>query len=310
MEPSPHALEQGRVDAVDFNSAIFTNLTGDHLDYHLDMENYFLAKSLLFSRLSEKASAIINHDDSYGQRLLSLTKGKIITYGLKGSVDVTACDIHLNFSGSSFTLQSPMGQVAVKTPLIGKHNIYNILAATAAALAQDVPLNEIQKGIECLTFVPGRLEKIHDSRDFHVFVDYAHTEDALRNVLMALRDVGRHRIILVFGCGGDRDKTKRPKMGRVASQLADFSIITSDNPRGEDAQAIVDEIISGVSGSQYTVILDREKAIHKALSLAEKNDIVLIAGKGHEYYQIFQDKTIDFDDREVVRKHLKLKHSV
>ena len=304
MEVSSHALDQGRVEGIDFKAAVFTNLTGDHLDYHRNLENYFLAKSRLFTSLSSAANAVINIDDSYGQRLTRMTKGKVFTYGLKGQAKIKACRIELDFRGSAFTICSPFGEITIRTSLIGRHNVYNILAAAAVSLALGIPLKTIKKGIENLKSVPGRLERVSGGQDFHIFVDYAHTEDALRNVLSNLRIVSKARILVVFGCGGDRDRTKRPKMGKAATDLADEAIITSDNPRSENPESIIREIVSGCKKQNYTVMIDRKKAIKEALSRAQKNDVVLIAGKGHETYQIFKNKTIHFDDREIVKKYL------
>ncbi len=307
MEVSSHALDQGRVDLINFSTAIFTNLTGDHLDYHKDMENYFEAKSILFKRLSSPASAVINVDDPYGKRLLEMTRemtrAQILTYGIISPADVCAVNIDVQLRGSNFTVLFPAGSVEIKTKLIGQHNIYNILACVAACLSQGITIEEIKKGIEILRAVAGRLQKVEEATDIHVFVDYAHTEDALKNVLMSIRRVSATKIILVFGCGGNRDKTKRAKMGKVASFWADWSIVTSDNPRNEDPDDIIKEIIRGFVKENYEVIVDRQEAIVKALSIARKGDVVLIAGKGHEDYQIFKDKTIHFDDREVVRDY-------
>ncbi len=305
MEVSSHALEQGRVELIDFAAAVFTNLTGDHLDYHHDMESYFQAKASLFTNLGVRATAVINTDDAYGRRLVSMTPAQVLTYGLTGKPAVTASEVQLNFRGSRFQLATPAGNISVDTPLIGRHNVYNILAASATCLSQGVSPKAIRDGIQRLKGVPGRLERVTDSQAFEVFVDYAHTEDALRNVLGSLRDVSPNRIILVFGCGGDRDKTKRPKMGRVASQMADFVIITSDNPRSEDPVAIMAEIRRGCERKNYSLLEDRQAAIRGALEMAKASDIVLIAGKGHEDYQVFKDRTIHFDDREVVRELLR-----
>lgn len=305
MEVSSHALDQRRVDAIDFCCAIFTNLTGDHLDYHKTMEDYFSAKSKLFTGLNPKAFAVINRDDEYGRKLVLTAKGKVITYGINDKAGITAEDIQMKFSGSTFTARFPKGKIVIKTRLIGRHNIYNILAASASAVSLGLKISDIQKGIESLSGIPGRLESVECGQDFSVFVDYAHTEDALRNVLANLKNVSRAKIIVVFGCGGDRDKTKRPKMGRVAGEFADFSIITSDNPRSEDPKAIIEQIRRGFKGKNFEIIPDRKGAIEKALSLAKKGDVVLIAGKGHEDYQIFKDQTIHFDDREIVGDYLK-----
>lgn len=303
MEVSSHALDQGRVDLIDFSTAIFTNLTGDHLDYHRDMEQYFRAKSILFKHLLSKAGAVINVDDRYGPRLMETTKAKVLTYGIVHPADVRAVEIKMKLTGSEFMVISPQGRFPIKTRLIGEHNIYNILACTAAVLSQGLGVEQIKKGVEALESVPGRLEKVAGPADLHVYVDYAHTEDALKNVLRSIKRVSLSRIILVFGCGGNRDKTKRPKMGKAASLLADWSIVTSDNPRNEDPEAIIAEIAGGFLKENYEVMIDRREAIVKALSLAQKNDVVLIAGKGHENYQIFKDQTISFDDREVVRSY-------
>lgn len=302
MEVSSHALEQGRVDLVDFVTAVFTNLTSDHLDYHKNVENYFLAKAKLFEHLAPKATAVINIDDSYGRRLVKMTKAKVLTYGIQSKADIQAVEIEPTIQGSQFLLKTPQGNILIKTKLIGLHNVYNILSAAGACLSNRIDLPTIKKGIEKFSNVPGRLEKVEAGQKFYVFVDYAHTEDGLENVLNSLRKVSRSKIITVFGCGGDRDRTKRPKMGKVVSRLSDAAIVTSDNPRSEDPQAIIDEILPGFEKKNYTVVIDRKEAIETALTQAKENDIVLIAGKGHENYQIFRDKTIHFDDRETVRE--------
>lgn len=307
MEVSSHALEQGRVDLIDFRSAIFTNLTSDHLDYHKNREAYFKAKAKLFTNLSASGQAIINIDDEYGPKLKKMIKSGTLTYGITKKADVMAEDIQLTLSGSQFLLKTPKGAISLNTPLIGRHNVYNILAAVGAGLREGFDLKTIKAGIESLKNVPGRLEKVDTGQNFHVFVDYAHTEDALRNVLISLKNVTKTKIILVFGCGGDRDKTKRPKMGAVGSELADLVILTNDNSRSEDPETIVEEIIAGCKSDNYMVVLDRQDAIEKALKLAEAGDVVLIAGKGHENYQIFKDRTVHFDDREVVRDFLAVK---
>jgi len=305
MEVSSHALEQDRVAGIDFQSAVFTNLTQDHLDYHANMENYFCAKAKLFTQLPLQSQAIINTDDAYAQRLIRLTKSIVISYGINHPADIQAKDIKLSLSGSTLTIHTQQEQTKIKTSLIGLHNVYNILAAWSLCRADGICPGDIKKGIEASGFVPGRLERIDCGQDFHVYVDYAHTDDALKNVLMSFKQVSPAKVIVVFGCGGDRDKTKRPKMGEVAGQLADYAIVTSDNPRQEDPQTIIGEIMAGFKGNHYAVVSDRKEAIAKAFSLAQKGEIVLIAGKGHEDYQIFKDKTIHFDDREVARECLK-----
>ena len=304
MEVSSHALDQGRVSGIPFKGGLFTNLTGDHLDYHKTMEEYFLAKARLFTGLGKDAVAVINGDDHYGPRLAAMATTKTMTYGIDQSATVTAREIHLSFKGSEFTVTSPIGDFKVITPLVGRHNIYNILAVISFSLFAEVPVLTIQKGIADLRGVPGRLERIDVGQDFSVFVDYAHTEDALKNVLSSLRHVSPARIIVVFGCGGDRDSSKRPKMGRVASQGADYTILTNDNPRREEPDDIVRQIVSGLTNDRYQIILDRRQAITAALAMAKRDDIVLIAGKGHEDYQIFKDKTVEFREREIVRELL------
>ncbi|HLF17314.1 MAG TPA: UDP-N-acetylmuramoyl-L-alanyl-D-glutamate--2,6-diaminopimelate ligase [Candidatus Omnitrophota bacterium] len=304
MEVSSHALDQGRVDLIDFKTAVFTNLTSDHLDYHKTRENYFAAKSLLFTKLSPDATAVINVDDTYGKKLLSKTESKILTYGIRHQAQVMAEDVQLNVEGTQFKVKTPAGQFQICSPLVGYYNVYNILAAVAVAVSQGINLDKIKRGVEHLKNVPGRLERVECGQDFTIFIDYAHTQDALENVLTALRATSDARIILVFGCGGDRDNTKRPVMGAVASHLADVAIVTSDNPRSEDPQTIINQIVAGFEKDNYTVVLNREEAIKKALSMAQKGDIVLIAGKGHETYQIFKDKTIQFDERQIIRQSI------
>ncbi|MDP2654024.1 MAG: UDP-N-acetylmuramoyl-L-alanyl-D-glutamate--2,6-diaminopimelate ligase [Candidatus Omnitrophota bacterium] len=305
MEVSSHALAQGRVDLIDFKAAVFTNLTSDHMDYHKDREDYFLAKSKLFAMLSDQAAAILPSDDEYGQRLVKMTKSRVVTYGVTQPADFRAKDLHMGLSETRFVIRAPEGEIPLATRLIGLHNVYNILAATAVCAVEGIPLSQIRAGLERLDNVPGRLEQIRGEQDFHVFVDYAHTEDALKNILTSIRGVSDRPVILVFGCGGDRDRTKRPRMGRVASELADRVILTDDNPRSEDPQAIVDEIIPGFARNNYTVILDRETAIRTALGMAGKGDVVVVAGKGHEDYQIFKDKTVPFKEHDVIRQYLR-----
>jgi UDP-N-acetylmuramoyl-L-alanyl-D-glutamate--2,6-diaminopimelate ligase len=304
MEASSHALDQGRLEGVNFSAGIFTNLTQDHLDYHKDMESYFNAKSLLFKNLSASAVSIINVDDDYGKNLLSLTKSKILTYAIDHPSDIHAQHISYQLNGSQFDIVSSAGKVRINTRFIGRHNIYNILAAFAWGVSQELNLEDIRRGIEQLTHVPGRLEPVENNKGFFVFIDYAHTEDGLVNVLKALRAVSTEKIILVFGCGGDRDRTKRPKMAHAACLLADYSIVTSDNPRSENPQAIIDEVITGFSKNNLEVCLDRREAISRALKLGKRNQIVLIAGKGHEDYQIFKNRTVAFNEREIVKECL------
>lgn len=306
MEVSSHSLDQDRTAGIDFSGAVFTNLASDHLDYHFTQENYFSAKAKLFSNLKGDAFAVINSDDAMAGKLSGLTRAEVVTYALRGKADFIAEDSELHIDGTSFILATPKGKIAIRTRLLGEHNLYNILAASAAGYKLGFDLPVIKKGVEALQLVPGRLEEVDCGQPFKVLVDFAHTEDALRNTLMTMRRISPgSRILLVFGCGGDRDRGKREKMGGVAEELADFSIVTSDNPRKEDPQQIVAEIVKGfTSGKRYKVILDRSQAIKEAVSLAKETDIVLIAGKGHEAYQIFRDKVVPFDDRLEAKKAL------
>ena len=304
MEVSSHALVQERTRGIHFQTAVFTNLTSDHLDYHKTHNDYFSAKARLFTILNIHDTAIINIDDLYGRQLLSMTEARVVTYGIKQPADIMARDIELTISGTSFTLCYASKEVKVQTPLIGMYNIYNILAAVTACLEEKVDLESIRNGIGRLTCIPGRLESVDYGQEFSIFIDYAHTEDALSNVLSAMRQVSQSKIILVFGCGGDRDWSKRLPMGQVASQLADFSIVTSDNPRGEDPQSIIDQITPGFRAGNFEVIVDRREAIKRALQLACGDDIVLIAGKGHETYQTILGERNEFHEREIIGEYL------
>lgn len=305
MEVSSHAAEQERIEGIKFHSAIFTNLTQDHLDYHQTIENYFNAKARLFKSLASPAFAVVNIDDQYGLRLKGLIPVKTVTYGIESSASVKARDIRFDIAHTEFTLESDGLEFKFTTPLVGRHNVYNILAAVAWAKEAGIDFKIIVAGIKKFGFVPGRLERINADSGFNVFVDYAHTQDALYNVITTLRELSPARLIVVFGCGGERDKDKRPKMGRVVSELADYSIITSDNPRSEDPEDIVADIKKGINKDNYCVVLDRRQAIKMALALAKKGDTVLLAGKGHENYQVMKDKILHFDDREVARECLK-----
>ncbi|RKY35858.1 MAG: UDP-N-acetylmuramoyl-L-alanyl-D-glutamate--2,6-diaminopimelate ligase [Candidatus Omnitrophota bacterium] len=307
MEVSSHALSQFRVNGIKFKIAVFTNLSAEHLDFHHNMETYFQAKASLFMQLPEHSYAVINLDDAYGKRLKGMVKQKVISYGIYAeNVDVRAKDIVFCQQGMNFTLITAKGEIKLKTKLIGRHNIYNILACVCVALLEKISLEDIRKAIALMLPVPGRMEQIGDSVPFRVFVDYAHTDDALSNALQTLRQLPGAKIITVFGCGGDRDRKKRPLMGKVASEISDFVILTNDNPRTEEPETIASQIKSGfVQGfDQYKIVLNRRKAIAYAISLAEKNDFVLIAGKGHETKQIFKEKTVEFDDRKIVREIL------
>ncbi|MDI6758953.1 MAG: UDP-N-acetylmuramoyl-L-alanyl-D-glutamate--2,6-diaminopimelate ligase [Candidatus Omnitrophota bacterium] len=301
IEASSHALDQGRTEQIDFHSAIFTNLTQDHLDYHKTLKNYFLAKAKLFKNMSPESFVVINNDDKHARFLKKLTPARIITYGIKNSAEVRAEDIKFNSSYSEFLIKYLKGNIKVRSRLIGLYNIYNILAVASWGIKEGIDLSDIKNAIRGISFVPGRLERIDLFKRFSVFVDYAHTEDALANVIQTLRQVCKRRIIVVFGCGGGRDKIKRPLMGSVVSELADFAIITTDNPRLEAPLQIIEDIKKGINKNNYCIIPDRLEAIRKSLFMAKPGDIVLVAGKGHENYQVLKDKTIHFDDRQAIR---------
>ncbi|MDD2679807.1 MAG: UDP-N-acetylmuramoyl-L-alanyl-D-glutamate--2,6-diaminopimelate ligase [Candidatus Omnitrophica bacterium] len=305
MEVSSHALDQERVGKVHFHSAIFTNLTQDHLDYHKTLAGYFKAKLKLFRNLGADAFAVINNDDRCALRIKKNTRAEIITYGINNQADVMAKDIEFNVEHTEFNLLFSGIEVKFRINLIGRHNVYNFLASIAWALKAGINLKVIQSALEKFSLVPGRLERIKGKKGFCVFIDYAHTDDALKNVLTALRQLSPGKIITLFGCGGERDRGKRPKMGRVATELSDFAVITSDNPRSENPRAIIKDILRGLSKSNYCVIPDRKKAISRSLLMAEAGDIVLLAGKGHENYQVLKNKMIHFDDRKEVRRCLK-----
>jgi UDP-N-acetylmuramoyl-L-alanyl-D-glutamate--2,6-diaminopimelate ligase len=314
MEVSSHALDQERVAGITFNVGVITNVTQDHLDYHATMDAYAAAKTKLFSKLrGDKAFGVVNLDDPYANRFRAALTARCVTYGTGG--DYRAEDVSIAADGSRFTLITPTGSARVRSALAGRHNIANVLAATAVAGGLGLTFEQIVAGIEGFTSVPGRFERVEAGQDFFVVVDYAHTDDGLRNVLATARELGPKRLIVVFGCGGDRDKGKRPKMGAVAAELGDYVIVTSDNPRSEDPAQIVSEIEAGVrvkraNGAHYEVIVDRERAINRAIGMAERGDLVMIAGKGHEDYQILGTNRIHFDDREVARAALEsMQHS-
>lgn len=301
MEVSSHALDQGRVHGILFDTVVFTNLTQDHLDYHKTMEAYFEAKSKLFTEIlpNKNPKAVINSDDPYGQRLLRKVKIPCLTYGIHQG-EVRAKELSLEWKGVSFTVLSPIGEFKTHLAISGKFNVYNALAAISTGIALNIPIETIQKGIETAEQVRGRFEQIHEGQDFSVIVDYAHTPDGLENLLKSAKELTKGNLIVVFGCGGDRDRGKRPLMGKIAENYGDILVITSDNPRTEDPLSIIREIEAGIK-QKHEVEPDRKKAIELALTLAKPGDCVVIAGKGHETYQIFKDKTIHFDDREIVR---------
>ncbi len=312
METSSQAIDLHRCDALRFRVAIFTNLTRDHLDYHVTMENYFDAKKKLFDgRLGEKpASSIINIDDDYGQRLtkeLRESGQRVITFSQKRDADFFATDIEVSLiEGTSFVLKSPKAERRISTPLVGHPHVYNILSALAAALELGYDFENCIEGISRCVGAPGRFERVPNNKNFAVVVDYAHTDDALLNTLKTARELTKGRIITVFGCGGDRDKSKREVMGEVAGKYSDIVIITSDNPRNENPLEIISQIAIGIkkTNCSFEEISDRREAIHAALRMARKEDVVLIAGKGHETYQIIGSDKFHFDDREVASEFL------
>ncbi|GFR34998.1 hypothetical protein TCEA9_08100 [Thermobrachium celere] len=305
MEVSSHSLELKRVYGVEFKVGIFTNLTQDHLDFHKTMENYFNAKMKLFEN---SENCIINIDDEYGKRAAEMFKNKrVITYGIDNRADIMAENLKIDSDGSQFNLVINGVKRRVKLHLPGKFNVYNALGCIGAAIALNIPVDIAIKGLEKLQSVPGRSEKIVSHAGFTVVIDYAHTPDGIENILKAAREYTSGRLITLFGCGGDRDKGKRPLMGKAAGELSDFCIITSDNPRSEDPMAIINDIIPGIdqTGCKYIVIEDRKKAIEYAIKNAKKGDVIVVAGKGHEKYQILKDRTIEFDERKIVEGFLK-----
>jgi UDP-N-acetylmuramoyl-L-alanyl-D-glutamate--2,6-diaminopimelate ligase len=309
MEVSSHALAQDRTRGLEWNVAVFTNLTQDHLDFHGTMESYFDSKAKLFARLGSqekkrKPVAIVNIDDRYGEQLLKKIDRRVavVTYGRSVRADFRASNYRVEFSGTSYQLDAHGKSYLVRVPLIGGFNVANSVAALAAANALGISLRDAVLSLGKSPQVPGRLELVPAKRQFQVFVDYAHTPDALQNVLKTLRELEPHRLIVVFGCGGNRDREKRPLMGEIVDRHADYAIVTSDNPRKEDPDAIIVEIEKGFRSSRYEKMVDRTQAIDRAITLAQPRDIVLIAGKGHENYQEFADHTVPFDDIQVARR--------
>ena len=307
MEVSSHALDQQRVAGVDFDVAVFTNLTQDHLDYHGSMEEYFNAKKILFDSLDSDSVAIANADDTWGMQIAASSRARTFSYGVAEHADVRATDIRLSIQGTSCTVWFKNQQTTMTTPLVGQFNVYNILAAYSTGLALGHSPDTLAAGIRSVKSVRGRFERIASPKGWAAIIDYAHTPDALEKCLQTLHDVlprdGRGRIITVFGAGGDRDRTKRPLMGSVAGQLSDIIIVTSDNPRTENPQRIIDEIVAGIPrGAHVTQEVDRRAAIHSALQQARSGDVVLVAGKGHEDYQVIGKEKIHFSDREIVEE--------
>jgi UDP-N-acetylmuramoyl-L-alanyl-D-glutamate--2,6-diaminopimelate ligase len=311
LEASSHALAMDRLWSCKFAAAIFTNLTRDHLDYHKTFEDYFAAKKLLFEGTGAGVPdvAVINADDPYSAQLEGLAR-RTMTYSLKNAAEMTAKKFSLSFQGLEFTAQTPAGNIEVRSPFVGRINIYNILAAIGAGIGLEIPNAKIEAGIAQLELVPGRFQRIDEGQPFLVIVDYAHTDDALRNLISTARELGpKARIITVFGAGGERDRTKRPLMGEAAGLLSDLVVLTSDNPRSEDPLRIINDVVVGLQkvNATYKVEADRERAVAIAIDEAKPGDIVLLAGKGHETYQVLPGGTIDFDDREVARLVLRRK---
>ncbi|WP_099157991.1 UDP-N-acetylmuramoyl-L-alanyl-D-glutamate--2,6-diaminopimelate ligase [Virgibacillus ndiopensis] len=308
MEVSSHALDMGRVYGCEFDIAIFTNLTQDHLDYHKNMDDYLHAKSLLFAQLGNtydnrrKKFAVINRDDPYYEKIKKSTAQHVITYGYKHDAQVKARNVKLDSLKTSFTLATPNGDVTVNSRLIGMFNVYNMLAASAAAIVSGVPLSVIKNALETIPGVSGRFESVQVGQSFATIVDYAHTPDSLENVLQTIKEFAKGNVYVVVGCGGDRDRSKRPLMADIALTYADYAIFTSDNPRTEDPQVILDDMTTELTKEHYDVVVDRKQAIAQAIELAKTDDIVLIAGKGHETYQQIGNIKYKFDDREIAKE--------
>jgi UDP-N-acetylmuramoyl-L-alanyl-D-glutamate--2,6-diaminopimelate ligase len=311
MEVSSHALALRRVDETKFSARVFTNLTRDHLDFHADMEDYFRAKRRLFEMAPRDTPSLLNVDDPRGASLVEVA-GRPVTYAINQPADLTPGPLSFSVTGLVFDVRTPRGTLHVHSKMVGRPNVYNILAAVSTGVALDLPFDAIERGVAALDGVPGRFEVVSGEKDGAiVVVDYAHTDDALRNLLETARPLAHGRLITVFGCGGDRDRTKRPLMGAVAARLSDVIIVTSDNPRSEDPERIIDEVRSGIrpdparrSVQRVLAIVDRREAIGKAIELAQPGDMVLVAGKGHEKYQVIGDQVLPFDDVTVAREAL------
>ncbi len=311
MEVSSHALVQGRVHGCDYDIAVFTNLSQDHLDYHKTMEEYRNAKGLLFSQLGNSyfknhpKYAVINLDDPNADFFMKLTSAHVITYGLQSEAYIRAKNLELTPDGSAFTISTPQGEYAVKLKLAGKFNVYNALAAISTAYVSDIPIKKAIEALEQVGGVSGRFESVKEDQAFSVIVDYAHTPDGLKNVLETIQTISKGNIYVVVGCGGDRDKGKRPIMANIACEYSDYAIFTSDNPRMENPLEILKDMESGVIGENYELVVDRKEAITKAIQMATNDDVVLIAGKGHETYQVVGKQVLSFDDREVARNAIR-----
>jgi UDP-N-acetylmuramoyl-L-alanyl-D-glutamate--2,6-diaminopimelate ligase len=311
LEVSSHSLAMERVWGCHFAVAIFTNLTRDHLNFHKTFEDYFAAKRRLFEGLGAAPPdvAVVNADDPYATRLEGLAK-RTLGYGLNGSVDLTTKKFALSFEGLEFTAETPVGKVRVRSPLVGRINVYNLLAAIGAGIGLEIPVAKIEEGIANLPLVPGRFQRIDEGQPFFVVVDYAHADDAMRNLISTARELNpAGRIITVFGAGGERDRSTRPLMGEASGSLSDLVILTSDNPRSEDPLRIINDVVVGLqkANANYRIEQDREAALEMAFEEAQPGDIVLLAGKGHENVQILRDRTFEFDDREKARAILRRK---
>jgi UDP-N-acetylmuramoyl-L-alanyl-D-glutamate--2,6-diaminopimelate ligase len=310
IEASSHALDQNRVAAINFKAAAFTNLTGDHLDYHKTTENYLAAKSKLFAPLSPDATAVLNKQSPYSKEIAAITKAKILWFAVDEDADLSARIHSIDDSGTAFTLSYQGQSVHIKTPLLGRFNVANHLAAAGLCLSAGLDLATVARGLAALDAIPGRLENIKSDAPFTVLVDFAHTDDALDNVLSTLKPLCKARLIVIFGCGGDRDKTKRPRMAKVVEKYADLGIVTSDNPRTENPDDIISQVVAGFKdpGSpKIKIEPDRRKAIALAIESAKKNDVVIIAGKGHENYQIIGKQKFPFSDQQIALDLLKTK---
>lgn len=318
MEVSSHALELGRVKGCRFRTALFTNLTQDHLDYHETMENYSAAKGLLFSRLGNeffaesdsRQYAVFNADDPASEAYMRQTAVQSITYGVKNDADVRASDVQVTAQGTRFKVFTFRGEAELQMKLLGTFNVYNALAAISAVLIEGIPLKAVKQSLENVRIVDGRMETIDQGQDFLVVVDYAHTPDGLENALSTIKEFAEGRVLTVFGCGGDRDRLKRPIMGGIAARYSDHVLVTSDNPRSEDPEAIMRDIEPGILSEgwdrqRYDMLVDRREAIRQAVRMASRGDVVLIAGKGHETYQLIKGKVYDFDDRLVAAEEIR-----
>jgi UDP-N-acetylmuramoyl-L-alanyl-D-glutamate--2,6-diaminopimelate ligase len=307
MEVSSHALALKRTYGVRFAGAVFTNLTREHFDFHKDFEDYFSAKKILFTQIDRsRRTAVVNIDDPWGRRLAGELGAAAMTFGRAPEADIRPAEgFGIGVDGLRGELETPAGRVRVDSRLLGLPNLYNWMGAVGAALVVGIPIHQIEQGVSRLQSVRGRFERVGDGRPT-VIVDYAHKPDALEKLLAAVREIaGERRIVVVFGCGGDRDRGKRPEMGGIASRLADRVVITSDNPRSEEPEAIVDEIAAGIEGVAYEKIVDRREAIARTIAQAADDDVVVIAGKGHETYQVVGDRVVHFDDREEAEVALK-----